>query len=793
MEVSIFKNVRSTSTPFNKDVMFCLDRIKNGNSKDTVLKISKSKDKKERDTLKLKLPGVCYNGIFKTRSKDGLIKKSGLIVLDFDGFDTKQDAEVFKESIIDNEYVFSCWLSPSYIGVKVLVKIPVDDNDIKFYFSALSLEFECENWDNSGSDVSRFCYESYDPNIYVNTNSKTWTKCDKPEVEDLGTDEPSIAIKSDNRIIENLLKWWEGKYGFNKDSRNNNLFKLAIAFNDFGVSRGEAESILYGYEQSDFKQKEIDNIIKSAYKKSHQFGTKFFEDKQAKSKIEKQVRAGKKTKDIIEANTEFDKVEVKKCVENIKETIAIKDFFYYDKNGNIKLSPHSFKFWLEQNNFFKYFPANSNTYSFIKREQNLLEETTKDRIKDFVLEDLLSRDDIGYAPYDFMALSSKYFTNDFLTLLDSTDVDIKKDTREICYLYYKNCVVEVTKKGRRTIDYLDIEGSVWKRQIIDRDYIDFDHHTSVFRRFIWLIAGQDVARYNSFKSVIGYLLHSYKTGANSLAVVLNDETISENPDGRSGKGLFSNALGKMKKMSVIDGKTFDTGKSFPYQTVSTDTQILLFDDVKKNFNFEILFSLITEGITLEYKGQDAVKIPVEDSPKVLITTNYTIGGVGGSFEARKFELELSSYFNHNHTPVKEFGHMFFDEWDEAEWSRYDNFMINCCQYYMENGLIKHDFKNLPIRKFIKNTSFEFYEWTKDKENLPFNVRHSKKDFFNNFIEEYQDFKKWLSQKKFKQWLEEYAKFYGYKYLEGNSNGQRWFEIENDKVTIDDDNDGDIPF
>ena len=109
---------------------------------------------------------------------------------------------------------------------------------------------------------------------------------------------------------------------------------------------------------------------------------------------------------------------------------------------------------------------------------------------------------------------------------------------------------------------------------------------------------------------------------------------------------------------------------FPYQTVSTDTQILVFDDVKKNFSFESLFSLITEGITLEYKGQDAIKLPVQQSPKILITTNYTVGGVGGSFERRKFEIELAGHFNSSHTPLDEFGHLLFDDWHTDEWNKF---------------------------------------------------------------------------------------------------------------------------
>lgn len=774
--ISIFKSVKDPSGAFNRSVFYVLDRIKNGKSKEQVDRL-RTLTPEQYDKQKSILPGACFNGTFNHRSAAGLTAKSGLIILDFDKFETTIDAMIFRDSISSDEYVFACWLSPSAKGVKVLIKIPVDNKTTKSYFEALEKHFNHPNWDVSGSDVSRFCFESYDPELYLNPDSSLWLTSEEPDIDLIGTFEPVLAIKSDNRIIENLMSWFDKKYGANKGSRNTNLFKLASAFSDFGISKSECENVLSQFQSADFRLLEINNVIKSAYRKVENFGTKFFEDTKTREKIEKQIRAGKKNKEIKASFAEYTETEIEKCITGIKENISIVDFWHYDEENKIKLSPHKYKFWLQQENFFKYFPADSNTYTFIKKEQNLIEETNEKRIKDFVLDNLLSRPDIGFKPYDFMAAASKYFSSDFLSFLESADIKLKEDTIDECYIYYKNCVVKTTVDKVETIDYIDVDGYIWKRQIIDREFSIQDHHEAVFRKFIWLSSGKNIERYNSFKSVIGYMMHSFKTSANNKAIIFNDETISENPNGGSGKGLFWNALAQMKKVSSIDGKTFEFTKSFPYQTVSTDTQILVFDDVKKNFNFESLFSLITEGITLEYKGQDAIKLPVTKSPKILITTNYTIGGVGGSFERRKFEVEMSDYFSYKHTPLDEFGHMLFDEWDTAEWLRFDNYMLNCVQYYLENGLQKHDFHNLELRKFIKNTSFEFYEWTKEHENIPLNVRNNKGEYFRVFTEEYQDFKKWLSQKRFKQWLEAYAKFYDYKYIEGNTNGNRWFEVE----------------
>lgn len=781
MEVSIFRNVKETSNPFNKHILYVLERIKVGKSKNIIDKI-RSGDL----SLKLSLPGVCFNGVFKNRSVSGLVGKSGFIILDFDKFENTQDAIDFKTQMSKDAFTFACWISPSGLGVKVLFKIPIDDKSHKGYFDAIKTSYDSKYFDESGSDISRFCFESYDPDIYINENCEIWTDYEFEDIEFIGCINPVLAIKSDNRIIQNLLTWWGNKFGMVEGQKNTNLFKLASAFNEFGINQIECENTLMQFDEGG-KETEILNLIKSAYKKVHLHGTKFFEDKQTQSKVEKLIRSGKKDKDILNLIKDVDINELENCVNIVRDNIAVIDFWYYDKNGRVKLSPHKYKFWLEQNNFFKYFPTDTSTYTFIKVENNLIDETNESRIKDFVLDYLLSREDVGFSPYDFMAENPKYFDAKFLSFLKSSDVNFKEDEQEKCYIYYQNKVVEITKESKKEIDYIDIDGYVWRRQIVSRDYIDFDHHESEFRKFLWLVSGQNVERYNSFKSVIGYLLHSFKTSANNKAIIFNDETVSENPNGGSGKGLFWNALNKMKKVSSIDGKTFEFTKSFPYQTVSADTQILVFDDVKKNFSFESLFSLITEGITLEYKGQDAIKLPVQKSPKILITTNYTIGGVGGSFERRKFEVEMSAYFSASHTPLDEFGHLLFDEWSETEWLKFDNFMINCVQFYLKNGLIKHEFNNLELRKFIKNTSFEFYEWSSDPDNLPIGSRESKNIYFERFLNDYQDFKKWLSQKKFKQWLEYYAKYSGLEYKDGNSGGDRWFRLEkiNSPIEIED--------
>ena len=776
MIVSVFKSVVDVSNPFQRTVDFCLNRIKNGASREKVEKFRQSKDPKDKRTL----PGVCFNGSFSTRSANSLIALSGLITLDFDRFKTESEAIEYKDMLSKEPFVYSAFISPSGLGVKALVRIPDDLENFTLYFNALESYFDSPNFDKSGKDISRFCFESYDPDIYINTEAIVWDVIEQEEYTSIGKQQIDVVVPmdSESQILDNLLKWFHKKYSVDEGNRNNNLFKLAMAFNDFGINKHTALSQLLQFQQKDFGSHEIEQICNSAYKRGkNTFKTRFFEDTNVRETIQKQILSGKNAKQI---RTELQRENIDSVdadvIERVKDSMEVDEFWNISDKGKITLSPLKFKRWLEQNNFMKYYPANGNTYTFIRKEQNFIEETNEKKIKDFVLEYLLSNEKIGIKPYDYIAGNPQFFTPNYLSFLKSADIILKEDTQTECFIYYSNCALKVTKESVEQIDYLNLDGYVWKNQIINREYIPTDHHPSVFREFIWLVSGQDVSKYNTFKSVIGYLLHTFKTSANNKAIIFNDETISENPNGGSGKGLFWNAIAKMKKVSMIDGKTFEFNKAFPYQTVATDCQLLVFDDVKKNFSFESLFSLITEGITLEYKGQDAIKLPIQKSPKILITTNYTVGGVGGSFERRKFEIEMSSYFSANRTPLDHFGHLLFDEWSEQEWARFDSYMVNCLQFYLTHGLVQNEFNNLVVRKFIKETSFEFYEWTKEGA-IKHNERHYKGQTFEEFLNEYQDFKKWLSQKKFKKWLEEYAKFVQLEYNEGVSQGGRWFSID----------------
>ncbi len=48
--------------------------------------------------------------------------------------------------------------------------------------------------------------------------------------------------------------------------------------------------------------------------------------------------------------------------------------------------------------------------------------------------------------------------------------------------------------------------------------------------------------------------------------------------------------------------------------------------------------------------------------------------------------------------------------------------------------------------------------------------------FENFIAEYTDQKKYLTNRTFNKWCKKYAEYNGKEYVDGSSNGARWFEM-----------------
>ena len=204
--------------------MFIFDRIKQGKNSELVKRIRTEKNKSARNELKKKLPSICFSGVFNKRMDSALVEHSGLICLDFDGYQKKKDLTDDKLRFEKNKFVFSVFVSPSGEGLKVLVKIPRDSENHKKYFNALK-------------NISRVCYESFDKQLYLNENSQLWERLEEEEYQEkhLAQGQPLLKITNESKIVEILLKWWTTKYPMTEGQRNHNVYGIARAMNEFGI------------------------------------------------------------------------------------------------------------------------------------------------------------------------------------------------------------------------------------------------------------------------------------------------------------------------------------------------------------------------------------------------------------------------------------------------------------------------------------------------------------------------------------------------------------------------------
>ena len=788
-EVTIFKDILETDTPFHRDVMFILDRIKEGKNSELVKKIRSEKNKSARNELKKKLPSICFSGVFNKRMDSALVEHSGLICLDFDGYEKKKELADDRLKFEKNKFVFSVFVSPSGKGLKVLVKIPQDPENHKKYFNALKKHFGSSYFDSTSKNISRVCYESFDKQLYVNEKSELWERLEEEEYQEkhLAQGQPLLKITNESKIVEILLKWWTTKYPMTEGQRNHNVYVIAQAMNEFGINNSTASIICNNYATKDFPASEIETTINSAYSKTHLFNTKYYENTEIIDNVKQRLKRGEPKSEVKKdlQNTEIPEKTIDAVIKKAEEG-KNEEFWSKSEKGVIKIVPLYFKRFLEDNGFYKYAPEGSKSFVFVRVTNNLIDHTTEKEMKDFVLDYLYQIEDVSI--YNYFAEQTRFFKEEFLTLINTIDVYFIEDTKDTSYLYFQNCAVEIKKNSVTAIDYVDLDGYVWKDRVIARVFRECLITECDYKTFINNVCNQSEARTKSMESTIGFMMHGHKNLSYCPAVILNDEVISDNPEGGTGKGIFMNALSHMKKLVTIDGKAFAFEKSFAYQLVSVDTQILCFDDVKKYFNFERLFSVVTEGLTLEKKNKDAIKIPFSKSPKIAITTNYAIKGTGNSFQRRKWELELYQHYTKSYTPQDEFGKLFFGDWDVDEWCVFDNYMIECLQLYLSEGLVESEFVNLKIRQLSASTSHDFIEWcgliadSNENDKLGFGFKIYKNELYFDFIDEYPDYgpksKMTISRQVFYKWLYSYAEYLtGEPPIEGRDLTGRWIELK----------------
>lgn len=443
--------------------------------------------------------------------------------------------------------------------------------------------------------------------------------------------------------------------------------------------------------------------------------------------------------------------------------------------------------FIKGSGFRKRYLPDSNNYVMIQVIDNIMKPVTIDIIRVKAKEELERQTAITVYfesrewPFSIEMMLTTYlknqdqiFNKNFLELMEEYTVPELKDSRKNSYFLFSNAIIEVNTKTSFPILYNELQNlnkCVWESHIMKREYDPNNvSGQSEFEKFIMNVSNHDKLRINAFKSAIGYLLHNYNGSHLGQAIVCYDEkpTDVRNPQGGTGKGLFAQAFSQMRETAKIDGKHFDAGDKFRFQTVDVTSQIVFIDDMKKETPFEIFFSCLSDGWTIERKHKDTIKLKPEESPKMLFAMNTVILGDGSSHRRRMFILEFSDHYSkkiqtgHEHPIEDEHGILFNRlTWTASHWDTFTAFMIECLSYYLENDLMPYDLINVGANRLIQTTGEDFAEWITEKD-FKTGIYYNTKELFEEFKGRYYGADSEYKQRSFTNSLKKFADSKGWK-------------------------------
>jgi len=696
--VTIFKSLfDSKETAFVLSIEDVYQRIKTGvgGIKELVEQIRQQTDKD--NNLKKQLKAILFAGEFTQRNSESLTNHSGLMITGFDGFETDEVLNEWKEKLKSNPYVFMLFVSHSGNGLKAIVRIPKSDaKDHSLRHKAFEKHINCDYFDRSNKDVARVCFESYDPNIYLNQYCEVF--------EDIEQEEENIFL------------------GQNPQKKDKSKLRL----------------------------------IKPLYLKDSAFAYDLWEFK---------------------FNTNLNKHELTSLYyEGMRTFINSKDFY---KRQLTKQS-----------------------HIYIKDENNIIDEVTPDRINEEVrsyVDEIKTTTSFEYnnnkysIPHDslknvYLKQHHNIINTKWLTNIKKHDRPILKDTKTTSYFVFNNCFVEVTKDNIELKSFDSLKGyCVWKDQVINRDFIykkDRDGQEGEFEKFVINVCNKEPDRLTALKSAIGYLLNNFSNPTKGQAVIFYDEALSfsNKPSGGTGKGLLVNAVKQLRPTAKIDGKNYKSDDKFKWSNIKPSTQVVWIDETNNNFNFEDLFSCLTDGWQVERKFENKFDIEPKNSPKVVICSNTIIENKGSSNKRRQFIVELSDYYSKKiitgtETPIAdEHGILFSDEWSNKEWNKFYSFMLDCSQYYLKNSLCDYEHKNVEKNLLKQQTCDEFMDYVLNYPppiDEPFDI----KPLFEQFKSEHIGDDNKMVQRTFTNWIKKYCISIHHELKNvGKSNGTPFYKI-----------------
>jgi hypothetical protein len=304
--------------------------------------------------------------------------------------------------------------------------------------------------------------------------------------------------------------------------------------------------------------------------------------------------------------------------------------------------------------------------------------------------------------------------------------EVLRDSKNSSHRFFANGYIEVTSdKVTEAIPYNALPDGkfVWNDSISVRHYRATaetlgSHH---FRSFVANLSRDangdiDQRSFERLQVVVGYLCHRYHRESQRKCVILIDRLDDKNliggSHGGTGKSLLIRCLSEVLHTINLDGKAFkrSTQDRFALAGVDETHELVNFDDASESFTFDSIFPHITGDFHIRRLRQNPTSILGHRAPKIVITTNHPIPGSDTSYRRRQVLVEVSSFYREllekdGTTPADVHGGMELcsSDWRDADWSEFYQFIFECIQIYLKQGLPKFD-EESEIHKRVKGTS-----------------------------------------------------------------------------------------
>lgn len=148
-----------------------LYNIKSGTSKALIDHIRNG----HKDFIK-RLPCISFSALLS--DSETVSKPSGLACL---FFDKVKDLSSTKKTLSESKYIMAFWVSPFGDGIHALVKIPttMSEEEYRSHYNDILKHFRHLKPNMKTKEINQLCFESYDPNLYLNLQAFTFNKTKK--------------------------------------------------------------------------------------------------------------------------------------------------------------------------------------------------------------------------------------------------------------------------------------------------------------------------------------------------------------------------------------------------------------------------------------------------------------------------------------------------------------------------------------------------------------------------------------------------------------------------------------